>query len=398
MRPPAETIAWVQPHFANFGITRVSNVTGLDVIGIPVVMVARPNSRGLAVSQGKGLSLDHAKASGIMESIEGWHSEHIRLPLWRASATEIERSHRVIRHAGLPRSYGGTLDPGLQLLWVEGTDLVSGDSIWVPEEVVGVDCSLPMPPSAGCFSMTSNGLASGNHPLEAISHGLCEVIERDSKTLFDLVPKELGATRRIDLESVTDADCRDLLERCSEAGVFVAMWDITSDIGLPTLTCEIFDRVANPWRPLPISSGHGCHLNPKVAFIRALTEAAQSRLTYIAGARDDNLYTEYAEAESAESVAQRRRLMKETPTRAFSELPDLSTDSLEEDVAAIVRLLMARGMDEIVTIDLSHQEFGIPVFRVVVPGLEHRGPGGSWYQPNQRAQKFVAQLHEVNSL
>lgn len=70
-----ETLARVKPLFPLFGITRVANVTGLDTIGIPVVMVNRPNSRGLAVSQGKGVTLAAAKASAVMESIESWHAE-----------------------------------------------------------------------------------------------------------------------------------------------------------------------------------------------------------------------------------------------------------------------------------------------------------------------------------
>ena len=60
---PASTLARVQPYLAHTGITRIANVTGLDRIGVPVVMVCRPNSRSLAVSQGKGLTLDAAKAS-----------------------------------------------------------------------------------------------------------------------------------------------------------------------------------------------------------------------------------------------------------------------------------------------------------------------------------------------
>ncbi|TGV60738.1 hypothetical protein EN803_38435, partial [Mesorhizobium sp. M2D.F.Ca.ET.160.01.1.1] len=50
-------IARIRPHWARMGITRVANVTGLDRIGIPVVMVCRPNARSLAVSQGKGIDL-----------------------------------------------------------------------------------------------------------------------------------------------------------------------------------------------------------------------------------------------------------------------------------------------------------------------------------------------------
>src|ERR1700742_693684 len=78
---PAHTLARVQPLLATMGITRVANVTGLDTIGIPVVMVCRPNARSLSVSQGKGLTLDAAKASGLMESIELYHAETITLPL-----------------------------------------------------------------------------------------------------------------------------------------------------------------------------------------------------------------------------------------------------------------------------------------------------------------------------
>ena len=78
---PAATLARLQPHLAGMGITRIANVTGLDRIGVPVVMVCRPNARSLAVSQGKGLTLDAAKASGVMEAIELYHAEHIELPL-----------------------------------------------------------------------------------------------------------------------------------------------------------------------------------------------------------------------------------------------------------------------------------------------------------------------------
>jgi ribosomal protein S12 methylthiotransferase accessory factor YcaO len=36
-----------------FGITRIAMVTGLDRVGIPVALATRPNSRSVAVSQGR---------------------------------------------------------------------------------------------------------------------------------------------------------------------------------------------------------------------------------------------------------------------------------------------------------------------------------------------------------
>jgi YcaO-like protein with predicted kinase domain len=83
------------------GITRIANVTGLDSVGIPVVMVCRPNSRSLAVSQGKGLDLTAAKASGLMESIETYHAETITFPLRLCS-------HEELRYNPKPRPARGT--------------------------------------------------------------------------------------------------------------------------------------------------------------------------------------------------------------------------------------------------------------------------------------------------
>ena len=84
-----QTVARLKPLMPVFGITRVANVTGLDTIGIPTVMVLRPNSRALAVSQGKGTSLAAAKASGLMESIESYHAERITLPLKLGSYEDL---------------------------------------------------------------------------------------------------------------------------------------------------------------------------------------------------------------------------------------------------------------------------------------------------------------------
>src|SRR5438105_3859247 len=74
-----ETLRFVLRLAPIMGITRVANVTGLDPVGIPVVMVCRPNSRSVAVSQGKGIDLASARASGVMEAAELYHPETMTL-------------------------------------------------------------------------------------------------------------------------------------------------------------------------------------------------------------------------------------------------------------------------------------------------------------------------------
>src|ERR1019366_4174255 len=92
-------------------------------IGIPVVMVCRPNSRSVAVSQGKGLTLAAAKASGVMESVEGYHAEHIALPLKYSSYEELRYSHQVADPEDLPKTCDSLFHPNLPLLWIETHDL-----------------------------------------------------------------------------------------------------------------------------------------------------------------------------------------------------------------------------------------------------------------------------------
>ena len=101
--PPSETLDRIRPLMGAMGITRVANVTSLDVIGVPIVMVVRPDSRTNCVSQGKGLDLDSAKVSGVMESVEAFHAEHIHLPLQVATYEEFRREQA--RSGLLPQRY-----------------------------------------------------------------------------------------------------------------------------------------------------------------------------------------------------------------------------------------------------------------------------------------------------
>lgn len=372
------------------GITRVANVTGLDSIGIPVVMVCRPNSRSLAVSQGKGLDLPAARASGVMEAVEVYHGEHVTLPLRFASYEQLRFTHPIVDLAGLPRMADSLFHAYRTLLWIEGHDLLGDQPCWVPYETVSTDYTMPLPPGSGCFGATGNGLASGNHLLEAVSHAVCEVIERDATTLWSLQDEAGQRQTRIDLATVDDADCRDVLGRYEEAGVEVAVWETTTDVCVPAFLCQVADRFPDPLRALYPAAGTGCHPVRAVALLRALTEAAQSRLTLVAGARDDCTRDEYERLRSPDAMREYRAMVDAGgPRRHFARVPTFESDTAEEDVAWLLQRLAAVGIQEAVVVDLTKREFGIPVVRVVVPGLEgpeDRLPG---YVLGRRARRLV---------
>jgi ribosomal protein S12 methylthiotransferase accessory factor len=108
------------------GITRVADITGLDTIGIPVVLAYRPNSRSIVVAQGKGLTLAASRASAVMESIEAFTAERIDQPLKLASFNDLRFSHQLADVDALPRTIASRYHPDLPLLWIEGYELLSG--------------------------------------------------------------------------------------------------------------------------------------------------------------------------------------------------------------------------------------------------------------------------------
>ena len=380
---PAETIARVRPFMREMGITRIANVMGLDRIGLPVVMVCRPNSRSIAVSQGKGLNLDAAKASGLMEAVEIYHAERISLPLKLGSYNDLKATHRLADVEALPRVSGGRFHSDLPMLWIEGRDLLTDMPIWLPYEVVHTNFTLPLPPGSGCFAATSNGLASGNHLLEAICHGVCEVIERDSTSVWHQLDKTERDRTRIDLSTIDDDACREALQKLERANLTVAVWDTTTDIGVSSFHCIVTD---DRLIPSHLGAGAGSHSSRSIALLRSLTEAVQVRTTYITGSRDDLSPEEYLESAIAEKRRKARTLMDfRGPWRDFCQVPTREFENFEEDLRFLLARLESVGVEQVVVVNLTQPEIDLPVVRVVIPGLE--GPDDHEdYVPGTRAR------------
>lgn len=384
---PESTLAQVTPFLPVMGITRIANVTGLDTIGIPVVMVTRPNSRSVSVSQGKGYDLAGAKASGVMESIESFHAERIEQPLRLASFEDLRYKDRVVDVARLPRLSDSRFTSFTRLLWTEARGLLDDQPVWVPYEMVHLDYTLPLPSGHGCFVASSNGLASGNHLIEAISHGINEVVERDATSLWHLGDTDAQSETFIDLDTVDDPFCRDLLDRFAEAGVMVAVWEITSDVGIPAFLCRILQQEGPPASTRRPATGMGCHPARQVALLRALTEAAQSRLTFIAGARDDMPRAEYDHFLDRQTYDRWRTAMTAPKShRSFQQVATFEGRTLQDDLDWQLGRLDVVGAGQVAVVDLTRPEFGIPVARVIVPGLE--GVDGSpKFRPGARARE-----------
>ena len=392
--PVAETVNRVESIAELMGITRVANVTGLDKVGVPVVMVCRPNSRSVSVFQGKGVNLEAAKASGLMEAVETFHAENIDRPLKFVSRNDLQRESAVVQVDDLPMSTGGLFHDERRMLWIEGLDVNNDTSTWLPFDVVHADHSLTSLSSGGCFQVSTKGLASGNSVLEAVNHALCEVIERDATTLWNYLPNAGKLATEIELETVTDGVAVGLIQLCTKPPFALRVWEATSDIGVAVFIAELsetHDGSAGAWNKP--AYGSGCHPSKEIGLIRSVTEAAQSRMTFIAGARDDLSWDDY-EPDAGASLAERRGTIGQPSRRNFDGVPSCSHDNFSADFDWIVARLTGCGLSQVLIVDLSLPGLGLAVVRAVVPGLEGSDEHYETYVPGVRARNGADALRD----
>jgi ribosomal protein S12 methylthiotransferase accessory factor len=384
--PPRETLTRIRPFFQTAGITRLADVTGLDRIGITTALAYRPNSPTLSNSAGKGFSLDAALTSAAMEALELYHAEHVRLPAISASHADLARTGAVIPRESLLLRRMSLFRADTPEWWVEAWDLCGQRPVSVPYGVVSmVPHPADRPQLRMPFSVSSNGLASGNHLLEAICAALLEAIERDAVACHITAQKYRGwVFPRIDLRTLALPRVADVLARLQAAGVGAVLCDLTVDTGVPVYAATIYDRRD---RHVGMYAGYGAHLDPEIAMIRALTEAVQSRAIYIAGSRDDYFRHDHLRHRMNDNPQSVESLESASALKDVSGLRSEATATFEGDVATLVEKLHRAGLEQVLVADLTHADVGIPVVRVIVPGLETY-PFHRHYAPGRRATAF----------
>jgi ribosomal protein S12 methylthiotransferase accessory factor len=386
--PPEQTLERIWAAAPTVGLTRLADVTGLDRIGIPTVVGYRPNSPTLAVSGGKGFTTLAAMASAGMEAVEIWHAENVRHEVVVESHAALDGLGMTLPEHQLPLTRSSLFDRHRPEPWVMGWDLMGQRPVAVPYAVVSMGDTTRfssrrwMPFAAG-----SNGLAGGNHLLEALAAALYEVVERDAIACSRSVVG--GMSQRVDLDTVTDPLVRSLLDRFDDAGVTAYLFDCTVDTRVPTYMATVADRRD---ASMGLYRGYGAHLDPDIAMIRALTEAAQARLLLIAGSRDD-----YFSREQRMNLTMgdgRREQFDGIPVTTTADRHQSgATDTFGEDVNTVLARLRDVGLDSAIVVDLTDPELQIPVVRVVVPGLE--GYMFDHYSPGPRARAHAA-AHAAN--
>ena len=114
------------------------------------------------------------------------------------------------------------------------------------------------------------------------------------------------------------------------------------------------------------------HPSREIALMRAILEAAQVRTTYIIGSREDIEPADYDPAALRARNAEMRAFMRQSEgSRDFRSVASARLETFEAEVAWLLDRLRSIGLGQAIAVDLTRPEIGIPVVRMIVPGLQN---------------------------
>ena len=355
------------------GVTRIADITDLDRIGIPIFSSIRPSAAkgGISIYSGKGATADQARISAMMEGFERCLAE--RAGTNDNIDTDIS-AQTILKTYEEASTENNILDPESLLLmepllpdklvdWTEGWDLLKNEAIFVPSNAV----YHPYKEPGQCvklFRSNTNGLAAGNVMEEAIFHGLLEVIERDALSSAEFnrnTGKELILTE-------DDGINYELVQKFNDTGVEIRLWVLQHDTNVTTVVAATDDIKSKDAAMLVM--GAGSHLKPEIAVSRAITEAAQSRVVQIHGAREDTDREKFVRNIGYDQMKRMNKFWYEDKEKiSLADIEDVSTPTPAENIRVVLDQL--KGLvDNVIVVDLSRDNVNVPVVRVIIPTFE----------------------------
>ena len=340
-------------------------------------------------SAGKGSTREQAEVSALCEAVER-HSgarlgDEIRIRKRFVALAEGDEaihpnraqlfSDRQLDNASCINAKGHPynvvpprLDPDAEIDWTPVWSLTQQRHRYLPTSML---YSMPAEERGPADLIAdSNGCAAGNTLEEAILQGFFELAERDAFAIWWYNRLRVPA---VALSSFDDEYLASAPDRYARYERDLWLLDITSDLGIPTF-------VALSRRPEAqtedIIYGAGAHADPRIAALRAICELNQC-LTWLprAGTRDgrpmidDPLALRWWKTARLADCSWLAPAVNAPPCSASRYSATESADT-REDVENCRALVEAKGM-EFLVLDQTRPDIGMPVARVIVPGMRH---------------------------
>jgi ribosomal protein S12 methylthiotransferase accessory factor len=336
---------------------------------------------------GKGVSDSQARASGLCEALERYcgvfrgDEPRIRASLLELSDAAIHPNSCMLYSAKQFRERAAW--NARQSEWNDVPEPFDENAIvdWTPvwsltrqtvHYLPTAYCYFDYPQQPYTCACCSNGNAAGNTVEEAILQGFFELVERDHVALW-----WYNRVRRpaLDLDSFDEPYLRRLTKYLG-AQQHRDLWvlDLTADLQIPVFVAvsRRTDR-----QPEEILTGFGAHFDARIALLRAVTELNQMLTAVMTDSSGKRLLQETLEDPEALAWLQFATLDNQPylipaagARRVLADFRRNQSMDLRDDLLACQALVERQGM-EMLVLDQTRPDIGLPVVKVIVPGLRH---------------------------
>ncbi|MBW2240327.1 MAG: YcaO-like family protein, partial [Deltaproteobacteria bacterium] len=207
-----------------------------------------------------------------------------------------------------------------------------------------------------------NGPSAGNCVEEALSQGICEIVERHVSSIISQNRLKVPA---ISLNSATDPIVVEMIQKYRRAGVEVYLSDFSLDMGIPTVGALAYDPSTFPEKSEIVWTA-GTTPDPQKALSRALTEVAQ-----LAG--DFNTGSNYVASGLPKftKIEDTDFIINPGVKTDIKSLPQLSNENIKVEVENCISALAKKGL-EVIVVNTTHPLLEIPAFYTIIPGAHFR--------------------------
>lgn len=207
-----------------------------------------------------------------------------------------------------------------------------------------------------------NGPSAGNCVEEAISQGICEIVERH---VSSLVSQQKISVPIINPDSATDPLVKEMLSKYKANNIQLFLSDFSLDTGIPSVGVLAYDPHTFPDKSEIVWTA-GTTPDPQKALSRALTETAQLAGDFNSGANYvASGLPKFRDLESAKFIMEPDKIVD------IDTLPDLSDYNIKVEVENCLAALKQRGFD-VLLINTIHADLDIPAFYTIIPGAHFR--------------------------
>ncbi|MBG9987340.1 YcaO-like family protein [Facklamia sp. DSM 111018] len=345
------------------------DLSTIDYLNLPVYKSfssRSPLENNFSVHGGKGHNKSQAYSSAIGEAYERYCSRVFPYDLLIIESYEnfLKNNIKAINPEilNLDTNYINKYSPRNKYKWIKIKNITSNESIYFPANSVFFPYNDEN--KLMLHSQSTTGISSEKSLSLAVLKGIFEVLERDA---YALTHKARLYGRKIIFDNVKNKKLKKLLLYLKEKGINFHIHILDSFDFIYVVHAILEDK------QFPIyTHGSGAALDIEIAIFRAVTEAAQMRVSQIELKEDgisekDSIYIKWGNGKK--KYCKYFLNNSKTKTVNISHFKDLKNNDVLDDINFLLNKLKQKGF-EVYVANLSRKDSPLKCVRVIIPGLQ----------------------------